>query len=335
MTPPPPAPPPQPYRWALSRAPGGAPPDRLGTLTEGAARPRLWFLPELTLCAGKVLARSGGADLCFVGRSLDSMYDLLTGAFEGSSREGSLLRLPLSLRLRPVPPPAHTARLREHLAAAGLAPHALARRTRPVALVDLVSGGSTYDALFAALADWVSESREPWPVIRRKLRFVGVTARRRTSPNTWRWQQNTAGGWARSLPSGHVAGVSLHPVVWSYFGDSQPKLQPSFPPPRWFDAYAAEPWHGPDLPAALAESLALVEAGRGRPVRAELVRVIAGEPGFADREVRALVAPLRGLAPTGSRPRSRARGGSRARAGARQRSLPRASMTGRSRSSSA
>ncbi|WP_406263409.1 hypothetical protein OH779_11175 [Actinacidiphila glaucinigra] len=331
MTTTPTAAPPQPYRWSLSRARGGVPPDRLGALTEGAASPSLWYLPELTVCTGKVLARSGGADLCFVGRSLDSMYDLLTGAFEGSSREGPPLRLPLSLRLRRHPAPAHTARLREHLAAAGLAPHALARRTRPVALVDLVSEGGTYDTLFAALADWVRESREPWPAIRRKLRFVGVTHRRRTSPNTWRWQQNTAGGWARSLPSGHVAGVSLHPGVWSYFGDEQAKLQPSFPPPRWFDAYAAEPWHGPDLPAALAESLALVEAGRGRSVRAELVRVIAREPGFADREVRALVAPLRGLAPSRSRPGAVSRG----RSGSRQRSLPRASMTGRSRSSSA
>ncbi|MGW3241345.1 hypothetical protein [Streptomyces sp. NPDC001070] len=54
-----------------------------------------------------------------------------------------------------------------------------------------------------------------------------------------------------------------------------------------------QPWHGPDLPAALAESLALVEAGRGRGVREALIRVIGAEPGFADREVRALVAPLR------------------------------------------
>ncbi|WP_431946598.1 hypothetical protein [Actinacidiphila sp. bgisy167] len=333
MTTVPDAPPPQPYRWALSRTRGGAPPDRLGSLVEGATRPGLWYLPELTVCTGKVLARSGGADLCFVGRSLDSMYDLLTGAFEGTTRQGLSRRLPLSLRPRPEPGPAHTARLREHLGAAGLAPHDLARRSRPVALVDLVSGGGTYDSLFAALAGWVRESREPWPVVRRKLRFVGVTSRRRTSPTTWRWRQHTAGDWARSLPSGHVTGVSLDPWVWSYLGNDQPKLQPSFPPRRWFDAYAAEPWHGPELPAALAESLALVEAGRGRAVREELVRVISREPGFADREVRALVTPLRGLTPPCSRPDA----GSRARSGPgrRQRSSAGYSMIGRSRSSRA
>lgn len=305
----PPAPPPQPYRWALTHAPGGPPPDRLGSLAEGADRPRLWYLPELLDCTGKVLARSGGADLCFVGRSLDSMYDLLTGAFEGSPREGGLLRLPLSLRLDRGRIAARTARLREHLAAAGLAPFDLARRARPVALVDLVAGGGTYDTLYGALAEWVRESREPWPAIRRKLIFVGVTARERTSPGTWRWQQHTEGGWARALPAGHVVGVSLHPWVWSHLGNHQAKLQPSFPPQRWFDAHAAEPWHGPDLPAALAESLALVEAGRGRQVRETLVRVIGREPGFADREVRALITVLR------RRPTSRARPGCRRSAG--------------------
>lgn len=301
--------PPQPYRWTLSRARDGRRPDRLGALAGGAEPPRLWFLPELTDCAGKVLARSGGADLCFVGRSLDSMYDLLGGAFEGSSWDGRLLRLPLSLRLsRAGRGTAHTRRLREHLAAAGLAPYDLARRTRPLALVDVVHGGTTYDVLHGALAGWAAESREPWPVIRRKLRFVGVTIRERTSPNTWRWQQHTDGGWARALPAGHAASVSLDGRVWAYLGNDQDKLQPCFPPLRWFDEWAAEPWHRPGLPVALAESLALVEAGRGRAVREALIRVIGAEPGFADRNVRALVAPLR------RQPRARS------------------SMTGRSRS---
>ncbi|MFD3454081.1 hypothetical protein ACFWVC_18135 [Streptomyces sp. NPDC058691] len=302
--------PPQPYRWTLSRARDGRRPDRLGALAGGAEPPRLWFLPELTDCAGKVLARSGGADPCFVGRSLDSMYDLLSGAFEGSSWDGRLLRLPLSLRVsRAGLDAAHTRRLREHLAAAGLAPYDLARRTRPVALVDVVDAGTTYDVLHGALAGWAAECREPWPVIRRKLRFVGVTIRGRTSPNTWRWQQHTDGGWARALPSGHAVSVSLDVRVWAYLGNDQDKLQPSFPPRRWFDEWAAEPWHRPGLPSALAESLALVEAGRGRAVREDLIRVIGAEPGFADRNVRALVAPLR------------------------RQSRARSSMTGRSRSS--
>jgi hypothetical protein len=39
--------------------------------------PDLWFLPELVDVAGEVMARSGGADLVFVGRSLHAVHDLL------------------------------------------------------------------------------------------------------------------------------------------------------------------------------------------------------------------------------------------------------------------
>ncbi len=64
----------------------------MSTLTEGldftgrrpirlrVSQPDLWFIDDLVQCAGKVLARSGNGDLVFVGRSLDSTSDLLSGA---------------------------------------------------------------------------------------------------------------------------------------------------------------------------------------------------------------------------------------------------------------
>lgn len=290
------SPPPQPYRWTLSSHAGGAP-ARLGGLADGTGPARLWYLEELTECTAKVLARSRAADLCFVGRSLDSVYDLLIGAFEGVPRASGLVRLPVSVRGRDRWVGARRRRLREHLAAAGLEPYALARRGRPLALVDVVSSGSTFDTLHGELAAWIEESREPWAVIRRKLRYVGVTVRGSTSPNHWRWQQSPdSARWVRTLPAGHVVNVSLHWRVWSWLGNDQPKVHGSFPAVRWFDEDAATPWHHHQLPEALAESLALVEAGRGRAVRDALVRGIALEPGFADRDVRALASALRGRA---------------------------------------
>lgn len=62
---------------------------------------------------------SGGV-LHFVGRSLDSMYDLLTGVLADSS---------------------------------------------------------PYGTLYALLRDWADDEREPWDVIRRKIRFIGVVSR--------------------------------------------------------------------------------------------------------------------------------------------------------------
>lgn len=297
MTAHPPAPeraaPPQPYRWSLSRS-GGTREARLGTLAAGAGTAEPWHLPELTVCTGKVLARAHAADLCFVGRSLDSMYDLLTGALEDADGTVRLLRLPLS-GLHGRYGQRERRRLREHLAAAGLEPYALARRKRPVALADVVAGGGTFDTLHRELAAWIAESREPWPVVRRKLRYVGVTVRGRTSPHHWRWQQSPQSApWVRTLPAGHVVNVSLPYRVWTYYGDHQPKLHRAFPATRWFDDAATAPWHHDELPSALRESLALVAAGRTRAVRGGLVRTLAAEPAFADRDVRALAGALRG-----------------------------------------
>lgn len=286
----PPAPP-QPFRWSLSRYAGAAE-ARLGALTDGTGPAGLWHLPALTECTGKVLARSHAADLCFVGRSLDSMYDLLTGALEDAAWPGRLIRLPVSLPSRGEP---QRGRFREHLAAAGLEPYALARRSRPLAVVDVVDSGATFDAVHGEVASWIAESREPWAVVRRKLRYVGVTIRGTTSPNHWRWQQSPESApWVRTLPAGHVVNVSLPVREWSWYGNDQPKLQGSFPATRWFDEDAATPWHHAHLPEALTESLALVAAGRTRAVREGLVRTMAAEPAFADRAVRALAGALRG-----------------------------------------
>lgn len=287
--------PPAPYRWALAARPDGGP-DQVGTLADGAEPADLWYLPQLISCTGKILARSAAADLVFVGRSLDSMHDLLTGAFEHAAHRPAtpaLRRLPLSAPY--CADAAARRRLRGHLAAAGLSPAALARRSRPVALVDVVHSGATFDTLFSELDLWIAESREPWPVVRRVLRFTGVTNRGRTSPHHWRWQQSPGSReWVRTLPAGHVVNVSLDWEAWSWFGNQQPKLGPSFPPRRWFDQDAAEaPRHG-DLPAALAEARALVARGRDRDVRDEVVRAMAADPAFARREVRALASELRG-----------------------------------------
>ncbi|MGE5156291.1 MAG: hypothetical protein ACM3JP_02215 [Betaproteobacteria bacterium] len=120
-----------PFRWDLMT------PDQFGTLIDGAVSPRLWFIDDLIECAGKVLARSGDGDLYFVGRSLDSMFDLLGGALDETAWRDRLHRLPLSFarpgrrvgrRWQPVQLDHYqTERVRRILTELGL-PYALARR---------------------------------------------------------------------------------------------------------------------------------------------------------------------------------------------------------------
>lgn len=282
-----------PFRWDLIA------PDQLGSLLVGTASPDLWFLDELVACAGKVLARSGNGDLVFVGRSLDSMFDLLSGAIADSHGQRRVRRLPLSFqrpgvgswrrwRRRPLTS-AEQAAARRVLAAVDLFPHGLARRDRPVTFVDVVHGGATFTELFELLRTWIDDDRQSWPVIRRKLRFVGVTSRTKTSPNTYRWQQHAA--WTRQLPSRAVVNVSLDAWVWSYFGDHQVKLTRSYRPDRWL-ADADGPDRDEHTRQALAEAAALVAYGRSRPGRQALARAVGPEPALAQPWLRSLVTKL-------------------------------------------
>ncbi|MDG4765420.1 hypothetical protein O7632_15140 [Solwaraspora sp. WMMD406] len=242
-----------PFRWDLVT------PDQLGTLLDGAVPPSLWFLDELVTCTGKVLARSGNGDLYFVGRSLDSMFDLLGGVLAGPVGVQRLHRLPLSFqrpavrsgsrrwRRRPLTR-AEVAQGRRFLDAVGLTPRALARRDRPAVLVDVVHRGGTFTELFTLLRDWM-------------------------------------------LPAAAVTNVSLDPSVWSHFGDHQVKLTRSLYPDRWL-AEDTGPGRGERTRQALAEAAALVAYGRSWAGRHAVARAIGRDHALAQPWLRTLVTNL-------------------------------------------
>lgn len=276
-----------PFRWDLIA------PDNVGTLLDGTPPPdRLWFGEALATCTGRVLARCGDGDLVFVGRSLDSMFDLLGGALEHTDWSDRLRRLPVSFAgTWPRMSAAETRQVRRLLTELGLDPHRLARRGRPVTFVDVVCRGGTFDQLFGVLRPWIEQSREPWSVIRRKLRFIGVTIRQKASPNTFRWQQHTRDRWAASLPARATQSVSLDGWVWSYFGDQQAKTMPSFRSDAWFDGRPGA-WRSETAQKALAEAFAVVDFGRSQPTRAMIVRAMSREPALAEPWLRSLVVQL-------------------------------------------
>jgi hypothetical protein len=276
----------QPFRWDLVR------PDQLGSLLDGVEEPRLLFLDELVDCAGRVLAQSADGELYFVGRSVDSLYDLLSGALAGSAWQDRLHSLPLSFYgydghgLDPV----ELRQLRTNLTAAGLAPADL-MRGRPTVFVDLVHMGSTFGNLYAVLREWIDEDKAQWDVIRRQLRFVGITSREKTSPNTWRWHQHAE--WTAELPAAAVRNVSLDPSVWSYFGDHQHKTATSFRRTRWSDPEVTEPRHDPKGRLALAEAVRLIERARTPEIRRRIADRLSREPTAGERWTRALQQSLR------------------------------------------
>lgn len=275
-----------PFRWDLVK------PDHLGSLLDGCDEPDLWYLDDLTVCAGRILARAGGGQLFFVGRSLDSVFDLLSGALAGTSWTNQLHRLPFSFwhhtrHLSQV----EISRAREHLSVAGLKPQSLARGRRPVAFVDVVYRAGTFTHLYQLLRSWVDEERAGWDVVRRKLRFIGVTSREQTSPKTWRWQQHA--DWTGDLPAYGVSNVSIPWPVWDYLGNNQTKLTRSFHPRLWTNDAGDSQRHDVETRRALAEAVALVAHGRTTPVRDRLVGTMAAEPAFKHAWLRNLALQIR------------------------------------------
>lgn len=275
-----------PFRWNI---PGG---DRTGSLTEGVDHDPA-HVDELAECAAKVLARSADGDIYFVGRSPDSVYDLLTGVLVDTPHHTRLHRLPLSLYGLEGEDltPDERAQLRVNLAATGISPRALAARERPVVFTDLVDSGSTFGNLHHHLRDWIDEERAAWNVIRHRVRYLGITFRRKAGPNTWRWQQHAE--WTNDLPPGRVRNVSIGGILWSHLGNSQPKTEASFRRTRWSDPAVTRPRHDERARQGLADALSHHEHGRTRRVRSLVHRVLTAEPAFRDSWLRTLAHDLR------------------------------------------
>lgn len=274
------------FRWSL------VPRDRLGSLLDGCQAPALPDLEELVQCAAKVLARSGGGRLLFVGRAADSLFDLLSGVLAGTDHHDRIARLDYSFRgdvaamTRP-----ELEQARAILTAARLTPERLVQGREPVALVDLVSRGHTFTGLFRVLRDWIDEQNASWADARLNLRFLGITARATTGPNTQRRQQS--GGWVGDLPAESVVNVSLDPDLYSYWASSQPKLTRSLDPGRWTVPDQVGPRRDEQARLALAEAVALVDLGARRNTRTLIARALEREPAFAQHWLRLLAAQIR------------------------------------------
>lgn len=273
----------RPFRWDLVRG------DELGILLKGVEPPDLWFVDELVECAAKVVARSADGDLYFVGRSPDSIFDLLSGALSGTSWRNRVFQLPLSLYGSAGSDfnDAEQAQLRANLTAQGLSPDKLAHRRGQAVFADLVYEGSTFENLFFVLADWARDDR----VLRHGLRFIGITSRKKTSPNTWRWHQHAE--WTDRLPARSVTNVSISPPLWNYLGNNQTKLTPSFSRKVWQNEDVGSPRHDPATRAALAEAVALTQLGRSAELRAKLARAMAAEPTYREPWLRSLIIELK------------------------------------------
>lgn len=278
-----------PFRWNLARR------EQLGSLIDGDAAPAYSeFLDDIRVCAAKTLARSRNSDLFFIGRSPDSIFDYLSGALADTSWSTRLTLVNLSLRS--YDPRAmkldstRSAILRDHLNAVGLAPHAIAGRGS-TALVDLVDSGATFARFSEILLAWTRALELDVAPIVRNVRFVGITWSRKTSPNTFRWQQHAS--WLADFPKDAVKNVSVPGRLWDYLGNRQAKVAASNPPWRWGASETLLPPRWEKSLEALRLALRVYGAGTSCTERERLATELASLQEMREGWVRSLVAQLR------------------------------------------
>lgn len=256
------------------------------------------FADWLTRCCARVVARSEGGDLYFVGRSPENLYDHLCGLLEDTSHADMLHLFQFSTgKGIQEARPAGVRSLRRYMTALGLDPRDVAARSRPVVLVDVVCSGGTFCELVSLLCAWAREEGVPWRAIRRRLRIVALvnaswhSGMDRPSDNDWQERSD----W---VPR-HLAPRAVHNVVisykwWTLIGNELVKVTPSYTPVRWG---APEAMRRPDPSvtpsAALPLAYGLYAYGERRERRLLFARLLARDVAMKQRWCRSLVRELR------------------------------------------
>jgi hypothetical protein len=276
-----------PFRWNLRVR------ESLGGLLDGPRAPAYpEFLDDLLPCAVRCLALSHNGDLCFIGRSPESLFDLLSGLLLDTPWVDRLRLVQFSMRnldLRTVRRrlPGAVDSLHAYFRLLGIGPEELIAAAHPFVFIDLVSSGRTLGHLLSALHTWTTAEALDWQAVQAKLRIVGITWKARPSPHTWRWHEHT--DWVGLLQRGAIKNVAIPGRLWTYLGDEQEKVTESFSPWRWATGELSRPnYHAAHL-AALRLAVDLFDSGRTRPQRERFVGLLSQERAMRFPWFRALV----------------------------------------------
>ena len=255
------------------------------------------FSQDIRLASARVTAAAGNANLAFVGRSPESLFDYLSGVLADTSWADRLLLLNVSTRYQSPDDiqrenPGSIEAFTEHLESLGILPEQIASGPRPLALVDLVSTGSTFRHVAELVLALAKQESVDLNALRRRLQFVGITWRSKNSPNTYRWHQHAS--WLRKFPSSAVKNVSIPGQMWDYLGNKQEKVVPTNPPWRWADPAIARPPREPEHLHALRRALELFDLGCMSEERQRFSGALSGQHAMRESWCRSLVAELRG-----------------------------------------
>jgi len=247
------------------------------------------------VCCARILALCDNADLCFVGRSPENLFDHLSGLLSDSSWSRRLQLLQFSWRwVDEDRISSHAlAALRTYFETTRLDPWSLACRAHPVAFVDLVDTGETLGNLVAFLCQWAWQQGEDWEAVKRKIRIVGITARSQAGAATWRWQQHAQ--WVTLVQRRAIKNVSISEQMWYYLAAQQEKVTERYGHRRWGSRVAAVPQYNAKRLQALRLAAWLFDLGRDKEWRHAFARCLSQERAMIYPWFRRLVLELEGM----------------------------------------
>ena len=283
----------QPFRWNIARR------EQLGKLIADIPHRNLnrdGFLPDLRRVAARVLAFADNADLVFIGRTPENLFDYLSGAFAGVDDAPALHLVQFSLRwagdggVRALAPDKLDGFF-AYLTEAKLDAARIARAAAPLALVDFVAHGGTMQNFVELLELQAERQGADWNAVQRRLRIIGLRVRTHNSPNTWRWQQHQ--DWLHRIPDTVIKNVSAPGRLLYYIANTQDKVTHSFHPGLWdLDKDPASEASNAQR-TALAFAVQLYDAGQSRDERNRLAAEIAALPEMKQAATRRLVSRLK------------------------------------------
>jgi hypothetical protein len=143
---------------------------------------------------------------------------------------------------------------------------------------------------------WARDEQFDASAVARRIRFVGITWRKHTSPNTWRWQQDAP--WLAAFPRSAVKNVSIPGRLWDYLGNRQQKVTRTQPPHLWTEeTWRTAPPREEEHFASLRLALRIFDTARTRPEQfafaAELSDRLHRQQWSTSAWVRTLIAEVR------------------------------------------
>lgn len=240
----------KPFRWNMAN------PKLIKRLRPGVSQRLPDYQLDRLLRVGANALRSGDFDFIVVGRSLENLFDVFSGALARTTWYDRMQMLQLSVRgldsvaaIRKVileryarnplqqfkKKLSHFASYLEHSA---LLPHQIMNRRRPIAFLDVVAKGTTY-ALLCDLLKFYCNPTTDWSAVKSRLHWIVVLPEREgLEEDPWKPSDSS---WTAEFEESQIHQVNLNTDFWCYLVDEQFKSTRSYPPTGWGHAWYASP----------------------------------------------------------------------------------------------